>query len=215
MPIQVIAATGNAHKIAEFRKILRGTGIAVIPLSHYPHPPKIVEDASTLEGNAAKKARVVCRRYGLPALADDSGLFVPSLGNQPGVRSARYAGPDCDYTANNLKLLRNLRPFQGRQRNAYFATVVALALPGEKTVFWKVGKIHGRITEEPRGTRGFGYDPVFVPQGSPKTFAEMNPAQKNRISHRALALRALARVIQTPAMHKRIMNSLEKTGRKR
>lgn len=193
--ILLVAATTNLHKLQEIRRLLRGTGIAVRSLDQFSPLPAVREDGRTLTANAAKKARAVSRALGLPALSDDSGLFVPALGNQPGVKSARYAGPACDTLANNRKLLSRMKKMIGRERRAYFATTMVLAVPG-KRIIARTGKIWGRILETPRGRNGFGYDPVFVPQGSEKTFAEMSASAKNRISHRGRALRAMAQVIR-------------------
>lgn len=195
------AATRNIHKLREFGKILRGTGIGVKGLTAFPPVPEVAENRSTLEGNAAKKAETVMRTLKLPALSDDSGLFVPALGGRPGVKSARYAGPACDYAANNRKLLRALRGKCGRERRAYFATAVALARPGRKIVI-RIGKVWGTIVNEPRGQNGFGYDPVFRPRGSKRTFAEMSAREKNRISHRARALRKMAEYLKRNKLEK-------------
>jgi len=196
-----VAATRNAHKLLEIRKILRGTGVVVKPLTLFPSLPEVVEDGKTLEQNAEKKAVAVSRALDLPTLSDDSGLFVPALNGKPGVKSARYAGPRCDYAANNRKLLNAMRCLQGRHRRAYFGTVVALARPGKATIF-KVGKIWGTIVEEPKGAGGFGYDPIFRPVGETRTFAEMKPAEKNRISHRALAFNKLADYLKRNKLEK-------------
>jgi len=191
----LVAATKNQHKLAEIRKILRGSGIAVKSLSAFPPIPEVIENGKTLEANAAKKAEAVVKAFNCPALADDSGLFVPALNGQPGVKSARYAGPVCDYSANNRKLLQHMRGLQGKERRAYFATAVALSLPGKQTII-RTGKIWGTITKIARGDNGFGYDPIFKPRGRQKTFAEMKSSEKNKISHRALALKKIALVVK-------------------
>ncbi|NTV53138.1 MAG: RdgB/HAM1 family non-canonical purine NTP pyrophosphatase [Candidatus Firestonebacteria bacterium] len=189
--LTLIAATRNLHKIQEITKMLRGTGICLKTLDDFPPVPEVKENGRTLAANAIKKAETVSRAFGLPALSDDSGLFVPSLGNLPGVRSARYAGPSCDYADNNTKLLRALENATVSKRKAYFATVMALARPGRKTQT-RIGKLAGRIIAQPQGKNGFGYDPVFVPAGFKQTLAEMKPAEKNKISHRARALAKIA-----------------------
>lgn len=196
MRLTFVAATRNQHKIREIRRILRGTGIVLKSLDQFPALPEVPENGRSLAANAAKKAEAVCHALGLPALSDDSGLFVPALKGLPGVRSARYAGPDCNYARNNQKLLRAMRHLHGRQRWAYFATTVAWARPGQKTKTF-TGKIWGAIVAEPRGANGFGYDPVFQPQGKTLTFAQMSTAAKNKISHRALAFRKAAACIMT------------------
>jgi XTP/dITP diphosphohydrolase len=185
--ITLVAATQNQHKLRELKKMLAGTGIRLQSLDDYPSLPPVKENGSTLEANALKKARAVSRALGHPALADDSGLFVPCLKGQPGVRSARYAGPECDYEANNRKLLRALEGKIGRARRAYFATTLALVWPGKATRTW-TGVLQGQITEESRGKNGFGYDPIFLPAGHLQTLAEMSLNQKNKISHRSRAL---------------------------
>jgi non-canonical purine NTP pyrophosphatase (RdgB/HAM1 family) len=195
MKVTVVVATTNKHKLQEIKKILRGTGIVVKCLADFPPIPVIVENGKTLEINAAKKAETVMGIFGLPVLSDDSGLFVPALAGQPGVKSARYAGPACDYQANNRKLLRNLKKHHGSERKAFFATVMAFAVPGRDTIL-RVGKVWGQVTEAPQGTHGFGYDPLFRPYGWDKTFAEMKTNEKNTISHRSLAVQKIATVIK-------------------
>jgi XTP/dITP diphosphohydrolase len=198
---QAVAATRNAHKIREFTRILRGTGLSVKSLDHFPPVPEVKENGRTLEANAGKKALAVSHALGLAALSDDSGLFVPALGGKPGVRSARYAGPACDYAANNRKLLRAMRNLAGRRRRAYFATAVALIAPGRKPVI-RVGKVWGTIALEARGEHGFGYDPLFIPRGETCTFAQMSAAEKNQISHRAIALRKMAEYLRANRLAK-------------
>jgi XTP/dITP diphosphohydrolase len=160
-----------------------------------PDMPAVIENGLTLEANSVKKALAITERLGVPALADDSGIFIPSLGGKPGVKSARYAGPKCDYGANNRKLLKAMAKLTGRERRGYFATAMALTLPGKKPVV-KIGKIWGGISETPAGENGFGYDPVFIPSGESRTFAEMTSPEKNKISHRALALQKIAPIIK-------------------
>jgi len=195
-PAIVLAlATRNAHKVAEITRMLRGSGIKVLSLDAFPDMPAVVENGRTLDANAIKKANAITRRFGVPALADDSGLFVPALQGKPGVRSARYAGPACDYAANNVKLLKAMAKLKGGQRKAYFATAMALTIPGQKPAV-AIGKVWGTITQEPAGSQGFGYDPVFVPKGHARTFAQMKPSQKNQISHRGIALQKMVAVIR-------------------
>lgn len=183
----LVVATTNPHKVREIQRWLRGCGIQVRSLTQFPALPPVKEDGATLQANAAKKASAACRALGLPVLADDSGLFVPALDGQPGVRSARFAGAQCDYAANNRKLLRLLQDRRGRDRRAVFATCMALAIP-HRPVVSRIGKIWGTITCEPMGDHGFGYDPVFKPRGFDRTFAQMSLKLKNSMSHRALAL---------------------------
>lgn len=177
----ILIATSNPHKLKEIQHILRspveGCGL------------KIAETGKTFEENATKKAKAVAKKYKCIAIADDSGLMVDCLKGKPGVRSARYASPP---TPPNLcrKLLRAMK--NCKNRRAKFVCVIALAYPKGKTRTYR-GEVKGKIIEEMRGRHGFGYDPVFVPDGHKKTFAEMAPAAKNRISHRSLALTKLKR----------------------
>jgi XTP/dITP diphosphohydrolase len=149
----------------------------------------VVEDRDTLEGNARKKAEEIAAATGRLVVADDSGLEVAALDGRPGVFSARYAGPACDYLANNRKLLRELEGVPEERRNAVFRCVIAVARPGQ-TLFTVEGRVEGRIADAMRGDRGFGYDPVFFHPAAGRTFAEMDPGEKNRLSHRFRALEA-------------------------
>jgi non-canonical purine NTP pyrophosphatase (RdgB/HAM1 family) len=185
----VVLATRNAHKVREIRQLLRG--FALRSLSEMPPTPDVIENGKTLQVNAIKKAECIAAKLQCLCLADDSGLFVPSLKGQPGVRSARYAGLGKDYKANNTKLLARMKGLQGSKRKAYFATAVAAAGPKLKTKVI-VGKLWGKIIFEPRGDQGFGYDPLFQPEGKKKTLAEMSLTQKNRLSHRAIAFHKMA-----------------------
>ncbi len=183
--MKFIIATRNAHKLEEIRSVFDFQGLEIFSALDFPDIPDTVEDRDTLEGNAVKKAQELCDATGLPALADDSGLEVDALGGAPGVYSARYAGEPCDYAANNAKLLREL---DGKEiRRARFRTVIALARPGAEPLTVE-GKCEGIILDELRGSHGFGYDPLFVPDGYTETFAELSSDVKNKISHRANAL---------------------------
>ena len=184
----LLLATHNKHKVEEIRQIFAPANVALVTTADVPGLPKDVEeDADTFEGNALKKARVLCEASGLWTLADDSGLEVTALGGAPGVHSARYAGPACLTADNNAKLLREM---QGKtDRRARFRCLIALCAPDGR--HWTVeGSCPGRIIEAGRGTTGFGYDPLFVPDGYDKTFAELGAETKNAISHRGNALRA-------------------------
>jgi len=174
----------------EIRTIFALPGLALVAADEVPGlPEEVVEDADTFEGNALKKARELGRASGLWTLADDSGLEVAALDNAPGVYSARYAGEPCSYPANNAKLLKALEDVADRR--ARFRCVIALCAPDGRE--WTVeGRCTGRIIEAPRGANGFGYDPLFVPDGFEQTFAELDGAAKNRISHRGNALRRAA-----------------------
>lgn len=183
----LVFATNNLHKLEEVRDILGGS-FRIASLKEIECTDDIPETADTLEGNALQKARYVKDKFGYDCFADDTGLEVEALGGAPGVFSARYAGPGHDSEANMRKLLKELEGKTNRQ--AQFRTVVALLLEGREYTF--EGIVRGSILAERRGTAGFGYDPVFVPEGYAETFAEMGSEEKNRISHRARAVQKLA-----------------------
>jgi XTP/dITP diphosphohydrolase len=185
--MRVVFATNNRHKLEEVSAIL-GPGWELVTPAALGITEDIPETAETLEGNALQKARYVHDRTGLSVFADDTGLEVTALGGAPGVRSARYAGEHHDFDDNNRLLLKNMAGVA--DRSARFRTVIALILDGREHLF--EGRVEGRIIEEYRGTGGFGYDPVFAPEDSRKTFAEMSPDEKNAISHRARAVEKLA-----------------------
>lgn len=185
--MQLVIATRNANKLKEIRAVL-GLSEAVVKSSFdYPQIPDVVEDKDTLEGNAIKKATTIAAATGCWALADDSGLEVDALDGAPGVYSARYAGEHCSYLDNCNKLLFEL---DGKpNRRARFRTVLALVnLVGEVRTL--EGAVEGNITDSMRGADGFGYDPLFIPDGYDQTYAELDPVEKNRISHRGKALQA-------------------------
>ncbi|MDD6890753.1 MAG: non-canonical purine NTP diphosphatase [Bacteroidales bacterium] len=187
MKRKLVFATNNAHKLEELRAIL-GEGIEMLSLKDIGCEADIPETAATLEGNAALKAEYIYRHYGLDCFADDTGLEVEALGGAPGVYSARYAGGDGhDSEANMRRLLRELEGVENRK--AQFRTVICLIEGGEERLF--EGIVRGSITERKQGTSGFGYDPVFRPEGYDETFAEMGSVEKNRISHRARAVQRL------------------------
>lgn len=191
---RLVLATHNRHKAEELRALLRTTDIEVLTLDAFPQVGEIEEDNPTLEGNALKKARQVFRLTGMPSLADDTGLEVDALGGAPGVHSSRYAGPGATYADNVRKLLQELKDVPPHRRTARFRCVLAFVAPHnvERVV---EGECRGTILHEPRGLHGFGYDPVFLPDGFTETFAEMNAATKNRISHRGEALRRIEPVL--------------------
>ncbi len=182
-------ATRNAHKAAEISRILGVSGTALASLDAFPAFPETVEDLDTLEGNAGKKAVESARACGTWALADDSGLFVAALDGAPGVHSARWAGPGCTFADNCAKLLKELSGATGPRRAAYFRTVMALSDP-EGRVEFADGRLDGLIAAAPRGDGGFGYDPLFTLTDG-RTLAELGPDEKNAISHRGHALRAI------------------------
>jgi XTP/dITP diphosphohydrolase len=183
---QLVFSTNNHHKLEEVRAIL-GDGIRLLSLKDINCDEDIPETAETLEGNARLKARYVFENYGFDCFADDTGLEVRALNNAPGVYSARYAGETKDSDANMRKIIAEL--IGKTDREARFRTVIALIVKGKEYMF--EGTVAGQLIEEPRGTLGFGYDPIFVPDGYTETFAEMTAGQKNRISHRGEAVKRL------------------------
>jgi len=188
-PARLVLATRNAHKASEISRLLGLSGAGIASLDAFPPFPETVEDCDTLEGNATKKAVEAARACGAWALADDSGLFVAALGGAPGVYSARWAGLGCSYADNCAKLVDVLAGTAGPMRAAYFRTVMALSDPDGKVELVD-GRLDGVILESPRGTGGFGYDPLFALTDG-RTLAELAPDEKNAISHRGRALRAI------------------------
>lgn len=190
--MEIVFATNNAHKLSEIRAIL-GEDFRILSLADIGCHDDIPETADTLEGNALIKARWVKERYGFDCFADDTGLEVAVLGGRPGVHTARYAFPDRhDPEANTRKLLAEL---DGKDdRSARFRTVIALVQGSDETLF--EGIVDGRIAPEERGTEGFGYDPVFEPEGLGLTFAELGVETKNSMSHRARAVKRLAEYLR-------------------
>lgn len=187
MKKRLVFATNNAHKLEEIRAIL-GNSIEILSLADIHCHADIPETADTLEGNARQKSRYVYEHYGLDCFADDTGLEVESLGGAPGVYSARYAnGQEHDSQANMNKLLKEME--EKNDRKAQFRTIISLIEKGEERQF--EGIVKGQITREKRGESGFGYDPIFQPDGYETTFAELGSDIKNRISHRARAVAAL------------------------
>jgi XTP/dITP diphosphohydrolase len=188
-----VLATANAHKAHEIRDVVAGHGVELIPRP--ADVPEVDETAPTLEGNALLKAWALVRATGQAAIADDTGLFVDALDGRPGVRSARYAGEHASDDDNVARLLSELAGLAAPQRGARFRTVIAVAYPsGEE--FCVDGVLEGEITTTRRGEHGFGYDPVFEPRDTPgRTLAELTLAQKNEVSHRARALRALVELL--------------------
>ncbi|MDA1028857.1 MAG: RdgB/HAM1 family non-canonical purine NTP pyrophosphatase [Bacteroidetes bacterium] len=186
--VKWVISTRNKHKVDEIHAILTELGPNLLSLEAFPGAPDVIEDAETLEGNAAKKSETLFAFTGLPTIADDTGLEVISLGGAPGVHSARFAGPVADDAANRARLLRDLSHVDDRR--AQFRTVIAFST-SQGTLFFE-GVCEGVITREERGTGGFGYDSLFQPIGFNVTFAEMNSNQKNAISHRGRALRQFA-----------------------
>ncbi len=198
----LVLATNNKHKVVEIKAILRKAKIKmkVMTLDAFPKRRPTVENQPTLRGNAAKKAREVAAHTGQLALADDTGLFIHALRGRPGVYSARFAGPGCTFQDNNTKVLRLMKKVTGKKRRASFRCVAALAKPSGRVVTVE-GRIDGFISTETRGEHGFGYDPIFFVPSYRKTFAELGPRIKNRISHRAKAFS------QVPKLFRQIRKS--------
>jgi XTP/dITP diphosphohydrolase len=191
----VVLATRNTHKLGELQEILAASGLDVELVGLPESAPDVVEDGLTFATNAAKKARSAAAATGLPAVADDSGLCVDALNGMPGVLSARWSGNGADDASNLRLVLDQLSDVADEHRGAAFVCAAAVALPsGEERVV--EGRVEGRITREPRGGGGFGYDPIFVPDGDRRTTAEMSADEKHAISHRGHAFRALAPVIR-------------------
>lgn len=193
---ELVLATRNRDKGRELAAMLAGVVLRIRTLEEFPGAPDVAEDGETCEANAIKKAVSAARYTGLPAMADDTGLMVEALGGRPGVLAARYAGEGATYEDNWKKLLRELQGVPWERRRARFVTVAALAGFGNQVEAVE-GVLAGYITEAPTGTGGFGYDPVFWVPELGKTLAQISPADKNRISHRARAfLRLKERLLQ-------------------
>lgn len=183
-PDTLFLASGNPHKIEELQQILEPLGIQLKSTLDYPDAPEVEEDQPDLKGNALKKARFWYKKTGFPSIADDTGLEVDALDGAPGVYSARYAGENVTYQDNVDKLLKEMKG--EKNRAAQFRTVIAYIIEGEEHFFEGVCK--GEILTEEKGSKGFGYDPIFQPDGYEKTFAELDAEEKNKISHRGRAL---------------------------
>jgi XTP/dITP diphosphohydrolase len=184
--MKIVFATNNQHKLGEIKKISKGQ-LDILSLSDIDCHEEIPETGDTLKENALIKAQFVKDKFGLDCFADDTGLEVEALDNAPGIYSSRYAGPDCNPEDNMRKLLHEL---QGKEnRNAQFRTIIALILNGETHYF--EGIIRGKIIHQKEGTNGFGYDPIFKPEGYDKTFGELSDDIKNSLSHRAIATQKL------------------------
>ncbi len=177
----IVAATGNKHKLEEYARLLADQNIQLKSLNDYPNYPEPEENGSSFKENAGIKALAACKYCDVPAFADDSGLEVEALDGRPGIHSSRYAATDAERIA---KLLKEL---EGKEnRRARFVCVIAIAANGEVIETFE-GEVTGTILESPRGENGFGYDPIFQPDGFDKSFAELTQDEKNRISHRANA----------------------------
>ncbi|MGH3940386.1 MAG: RdgB/HAM1 family non-canonical purine NTP pyrophosphatase [Pseudonocardiaceae bacterium] len=191
IPARLLLATRNAGKLAELRRVLASSpGVEVLGLADVPAFPEAPETGATFEENALAKARDAVAATGLPAVADDSGLVVDALGGMPGVLSARWAGGHGDDAANLQLVLDQLKDVPGDRRGAAFVCVAALVVPSGQDVVGR-GEWRGTLATAPRGSNGFGYDPIFIPVGERRSSAELEPAEKDALSHRGRALRAL------------------------
>jgi len=196
--MEIVLATRNKKKIEEIKRITADLPITILSLDNFPDCPETVEDKDTFEGNAVKKAVDVCRCTGKPSLADDSGLEVDALNGAPGVYSARYAGGtgSGNDVRNYEKLLAEVKNVPDEKRGAQFVCCMALAYP-DGTIRTFFGYAKGCIGREPLGKTGFGYDPVFIPEGHKRTFAEMSGEEKDLLSHRGKALGKLAEFLHS------------------
>lgn len=192
---EAIIATHNPGKVKEFKDILAPKGYDVKSLADIGFLEEIEETGHTFEENAVLKAEAVAKAVNKMVIADDSGLSVDNLGGSPGVYSARYAGEQKDDTANINKVLQELRGIEKEQRTARFRCALAVSIPGEETKTVE-GHVEGYIAEEPKGENGFGYDPIFIVKDKDKTMAELTSDEKNKISHRANALKKLSQLLE-------------------
>ncbi len=188
---RLVIASRNRKKAAEIRELLAPHGIEVLGVADFPHVPEVVEDGSTFAANAAKKASETARAVAHWTLGEDSGLEVAALAGTPGIYSARFSGPEATDESNNAKLLSELAAVPEERRNARYVCNAALADPSGKIVLQVEAYCRGRITREARGTNGFGYDPYFLIPEYHRTFGELSPAVKRRLSHRGRAFERL------------------------
>lgn len=192
---EAIIATHNPGKVKEFKEILEPKGYDVKSLAEIGFTEEIEETGHTFEENAILKAEAVARAVNKMVIADDSGLSIDNLGGKPGVYSARYAGEQKDDQANIDKVLSELKGIEKEQRTARFRCALAVSIPGAETKTVE-GHVEGYIAEEPRGEYGFGYDPIFIVKDKDKTMAELTSDEKNKISHRADALKKLSKLLE-------------------
>lgn len=195
MITELVLASGNKGKLAEFQRLLDGLDVQIHSMKDYPEIGEIVEDGSTFAGNALIKARAVCKATGKPAMADDSGLAVDALNGAPGIYSARFAGEQRSDADNNAKVLRLMETVADADRTARFFCVIAIVLPDGRE-YTVEGTCEGIILHALRGEGGFGYDPLFYVESMNKTFAELTMEEKNRISHRGHANRKAVEIIR-------------------
>ncbi len=192
---EAIIATHNPGKVKEFKEILEPKGYDVKSLADIGYTEEIEETGHTFEENAVLKAEAVAKAVNKMVIADDSGLSIDNLGGSPGVYSARYAVEQKDDQANIVKVLGELKGIEKEQRTARFRCALAVSIPGEETKTVE-GHVEGYIAEEPRGEYGFGYDPIFIVKDKDKTMAELTSDEKNKISHRADALKKLSKLLE-------------------
>ena len=192
--MKILLATHNNNKIIEITNALQGLDIEILSLDDYPDMPDVIEDGDTLEHNSLKKAKEIYEYSGITTLADDTGLEVEYLNGEPGVYSARWAGEDCSYDDNNRKMLKELNGIPIDKRDAVFRCVITLF--GNNLHETTEGVLKGKIIEDFAGTKGFGYDPIFQPDSLNITLAEMSLDDKNKISHRGLAVKAMVEFIK-------------------
>ncbi|HXK49396.1 MAG TPA: RdgB/HAM1 family non-canonical purine NTP pyrophosphatase [Clostridiales bacterium] len=192
--MKILLATHNKNKIVEITKALEGCGFEILSLNDKPDLPDVIEDGDTLEHNSLKKAMEIYEHSGIMTLADDTGLEVEYLKGEPGVYSARWAGEGCTYDDNNRKMLKELDGVPEEKRNAEFRCVITLY--GSGVLKTADGVLKGKIIKEPKGVKGFGYDPIFMPDGYDITLAEMPLEAKNLIRHRGQAVAKMAEIIK-------------------
>lgn len=192
----LLIGSGNRDKAAELRALLSGTEWEVRGLANYPKVEEPIEDADTFDGNAKLKAKYYGELFDVACVADDSGIEVDALEGEPGVYSARYAGKDCSYADNNRKLLAALSGVEDERRGARFVCCAAYRSADDRFHI-ELGEVRGSIAREGRGENGFGYDPIFVPEGSEETFGEMEPSVKKTFSHRGEAFRKMGAFLES------------------
>lgn len=195
---KLVLATANTHKVIEFQRILNELlpNLVLIPASNFPGVPEVEESGSTFAENSLLKARVINEFTNLPAIADDSGLVVDALNGAPGIFSARYAGLESNDQANVKKLLAEIKDIDQSLLSARFVCAIAIVEKSSNLELVVEGQMEGEVIKEIRGANGFGYDPIFVPQGLTKTSAELSDSEKDKLSHRGVALRKLSRVLE-------------------
>ena len=198
--MRVVVASRNRHKLGEIGVLLAKAGLPwdLVSVDQVAPDCALLEEEPTFEGNALSKARQAAASSGLPALADDSGIEVDALGGAPGVYSARWSGEPCDDARNNQRMLRELAGVPPERRTARYRCVAAFVDPARGLEIVRAGTCEGRLLESPRGTGGFGYDPLFLVESLGRTMAEITLEEKNRLSHRAAAFRQLARALVQP-----------------